>query len=157
VRVSDDFDRGELDISATGRVRRELDAVGVCVSLRVFTRVLPEDCALRLDARAGRRDESFSVLYRLISTDGNDRTPTSSESEWPSAERKERCGRTVRRNDVRRLVSRWRQRKRIGETASEIASSVIVVTTLLLGRVSLTQRSRSGMSRRNHRWRWKQE
>ena len=66
-----------------------------------------------------------------MSTDGNDRTPTSSESEWPSAERKERCGRTVRSNDVRRLVNRWRQRKRIGETASEIASSVMAVTTLI--------------------------
>lgn len=146
---------------ATGRVRRELDGVGVCVSPRVqrgFSRVLPEDRAVReLDARAGRRGKSFSVLYRLMSIDGNDRTPTSSESEWPPAERKERCGRTVRRNDVRRLVSRWRQRKRIGETASEIASSVMVVTTLLFGRVSLTQRSRSGMSRRNQRWRWKQE
>lgn len=151
--MSDDFDRGELDMLATGRVR-ELDPVDGCVSPRVFTRVLPEDCAVReLDARAGRRGKSFSVLYRLMSIDGSDRTPTSSESECPSAERKERCGRTVRRNDVRRLVSRWRQRKRIGETASEIASSVIVVTTLLFGRVSLTQRSRSGMSRRNHRWR----
>lgn len=98
-------------------------------------------------------DVSFLVLYRFIRTEGKDRTPMSSESEWPSAERKERLGRTVRRKEVRRLVRRWRQRKRIGETASEIASSVIVVTTLLSGRVSLTHRSRSGMSRRNHRWR----
>jgi hypothetical protein len=35
VRVSDDFDRGELDMLATGRVRRELDAIGVCASPRV--------------------------------------------------------------------------------------------------------------------------
>ncbi len=34
VRVSDDFDRGELDMLATGRGRRELDTIG-CVSLRV--------------------------------------------------------------------------------------------------------------------------
>ena len=35
VRVSDDFDRGELDMLTTGRVRRELVAIGVCVSPRV--------------------------------------------------------------------------------------------------------------------------
>ena len=35
MRVSDDFDRGELEMSATGRVRRELDGIGVCVSIRV--------------------------------------------------------------------------------------------------------------------------
>jgi hypothetical protein len=56
-RVSDDFDRGELDMLATGRVLRELDAVGVCVSPRVggaFSRVLSEDCAVReFDARVG--------------------------------------------------------------------------------------------------------
>ena len=104
-----------------------------------------------------RRDVSFLVLYRFILTDGRDRTPMSSESEWPSAERKERFGRTVRRKEVRRFVRRWRQRKRIGETASEIASSVIAVMTLLSGRVSLTQRSRSGISRRNHRWRYNLE
>jgi hypothetical protein len=42
------------------------------------------DCVVRTF-----RVESL-LLYRLILTDGIDRTPTSSESEWPSAERKER-------------------------------------------------------------------
>ena len=35
VRVSDDFDRGGLDMLATGRGFRELEAIGGCVSPRV--------------------------------------------------------------------------------------------------------------------------
>ena len=35
VRVSDDFDRGELEMLATGRGRRELDDIGGCVSPRL--------------------------------------------------------------------------------------------------------------------------
>jgi hypothetical protein len=44
----------------------------------------------------GARDVSFLLLCRLMVTEENRRTPTSSESEWPSAERKERWGRMRR-------------------------------------------------------------
>jgi hypothetical protein len=58
--------------------------------------------------------------------DGNDHMPIMMlfESEWPTAEWKEYWGRTVCRNDVRRLVSRRRQQKCFGGyIASWITSS----------------------------------
>lgn len=101
--MSDDLDRGGLDMRRGGR---EPDAIDGCVSARECVVVLLEDCAERaLDVWACR-DDSFLLLYRLMLTEGSDRTPTSSESEWrPSTERKERWGR-MRRKDVRRFVSR---------------------------------------------------
>jgi hypothetical protein len=86
---------------------RELDAIGGCVSHRVrgvLSLVLLEDWVGRVLVRACR-DGSFLLLCRLMLTEGRDRTPTSSESEWPSTERKERWGR-IRKKDVSRLVSR---------------------------------------------------
>lgn len=109
VRVSDDLDRGGVDMSATQRRGgREPDAVDACVSVRVcvISLDLLEDCADRELDVCACRDGSFLLLYRLMLTEGSDRTPMSSESERPpSTERNERWGR-MRRKDVRRFVSR---------------------------------------------------